>query len=405
MAALDGVKILVVIKPFLQLGGGTYRAFLSIQEYIRNGADVRLIVPRAELLKYSIPKEVSSQLVMGTYSLRGGVYALLAPSWMRAVLDDPLSNMFQPDLVIGLHENLDVLRVASMLGDRFNVPTLALLQLPPFYGNERRRLAVNAAYDSWAKLFGLRGRILRLLSSMRSKLFFGGVVHLVSGFTGLISVSPSIPFEMGSYIPADLFQVLDPGVGFSDDDVRLLDHVRKLPIRPDRRFILFGGRPDPGKGVLDAIIAFSKIVREYPDLRLVVTGSAPDAVLSALRQFASTLGVGKLVDFVGYVSREERLLLAHDASVVLYPSHVDSFSYATFESLYLGTPVVAYDLPALRHYYGDNSGIALVPEGNVDALVSAAVDVLRNPPNVDNLVIPKYRDIFRSELRVLREYL
>lgn len=323
MAALDGVKILVVIKPFLQLSGGAYRAFLSIQEYIRNGADVRLIVPRAELLKYSIPKEVSSQLVMGTYSLRGGVYALLAPSWMRAVLDDPFSNMFQPDLVIGLHENLDVLRVASMLGDRFNVPTLALLQLPPFYGNERRRLAVNAAYDSWAKLF----------------------------------------------------------------------------------FILFGGRPDPGKGVLDAIIAFSKIVREYPDLRLVVTGSAPDAVLSALRQFASTLGVGKLVDFVGYVSREERLLLAHDASVVLYPSHVDSFSYATFESLYLGTPVVAYDLPALRHYYGDNSGIALVPEGNVDALVSAAVDVLRNPPNVDNLVIPKYRDIFRSELRVLREYL
>jgi len=49
---------------------------------------------------------------------------------------------------------------------------------------------------------------------------------------------------------------------------------------------------------------------------------------------------------------------------MLYPSHFDAFPYAVCESLHVGTPVVAYKIPALEIYYGKTEGVRLVDEGD-----------------------------------------
>ena len=45
---------------------------------------------------------------------------------------------------------------------------------------------------------------------------------------------------------------------------------------------------------------------------------------------------------------------------MIYPSHVDAFSYTVLEALNLKTPVIAYDIPALRIYYNNLEGVTLV---------------------------------------------
>jgi glycosyltransferase involved in cell wall biosynthesis len=68
------------------------------------------------------------------------------------------------------------------------------------------------------------------------------------------------------------------------------------------------------------------------------------------------LGIENKVVFTGFVPREKRFEIVAKARLMLYPSHVDSFSYAVLESLHLGTPVWATEYQALEIYYSKCSG-------------------------------------------------
>ena len=63
--------------------------------------------------------------------------------------------------------------------------------------------------------------------------------------------------------------------------------------------------------------------------------------------------------------------------VFIYPSHVDSFGIVVAEALSCGLPVVAYDIPALRYYYGDCGAVKLVKEGDIEGMVNAVKEFLK----------------------------
>jgi len=50
-------------------------------------------------------------------------------------------------------------------------------------------------------------------------------------------------------------------------------------------------------------------------------------------------------------------MFVNESRSMLYPSHFDAFPYAVCESLHVGTPVVAYKIPALEIYYGKTEGV------------------------------------------------
>jgi hypothetical protein len=63
------------------------------------------------------------------------------------------------------------------------------------------------------------------------------------------------------------------------------------------------------------------------------------------------------------------------SKVLLYPSRFDGFGIPPMEALYMGTPVVAYDLPVLREVYGD--AIKYVEMNNAKLLVDTAIGIVR----------------------------
>jgi glycosyltransferase involved in cell wall biosynthesis len=65
-------------------------------------------------------------------------------------------------------------------------------------------------------------------------------------------------------------------------------------------------------------------------------------------ELARKLNIHDKILLTGHIPREELFMLKAKALVHLYPSHEDAFPYSVLESLALGTPVVAYDIPALR---------------------------------------------------------
>ncbi|NAZ24601.1 MAG: glycosyltransferase [Thermofilum sp.] len=61
--------------------------------------------------------------------------------------------------------------------------------------------------------------------------------------------------------------------------------------------------------------------------------------------------------FTGYLSRLDSFQLARDAKLVLHPSHMDIYSFSVIEALYLGTPVVGYNIPALQLIHEISQGL------------------------------------------------
>ncbi|QGR19133.1 glycosyltransferase [Stygiolobus azoricus] len=70
--------------------------------------------------------------------------------------------------------------------------------------------------------------------------------------------------------------------------------------------------------------------------------------------------------------------LMKSSKIMIYPSYVDSFGIVVAEVLANGLPVVVYDIPAIKHYYGDCKAVKVVRSGDKEALFEAAVELLGN---------------------------
>ncbi|MEM2622874.1 MAG: glycosyltransferase, partial [Candidatus Nezhaarchaeales archaeon] len=115
------------------------------------------------------------------------------------------------------------------------------------------------------------------------------------------------------------------------------------------------------------------------------------------------LGLEDRIVLTGTVPRAERFRIVAKANLMLYPSHVDAFSYAVLESLHLGTPVVAYDIPALKLYYDGRPGVRLVKEGDVEALVAETLNILSSKSvEVEPPQLRSWDEIMQEETNLIK---
>ena len=330
----------------------------------------------------------------------------LIPSRLLQALEKTPGPPKRVGAVIGLHETSDILAVTKALAERWGVRSGVLLQLPPFYGSRGRLQRIREAFTLHYKLLyqELPERVLRLVN-----LEMWGAIHsarvgstLLEGFDLILAVSRSIPYEMGGPWASRVI-ALDPGVTLGEEVVHIAERIRGMS---REEWVFYGGRPDAEKGVVEAFIAFSKISKRRPEMRMLVTGHTPGGLRDRLMRLAKRLGVGGNIVFKGPIRRRERLELVARSRVVLYPSHVDSYSLTVHESLLLGTPVVAYRIPALEIHYGGLEGVELVEEGDVRDLADTALSVTGSAPIHVEAPRPRsWESIMGEEVEIVKRLL
>jgi glycosyltransferase involved in cell wall biosynthesis len=64
------------------------------------------------------------------------------------------------------------------------------------------------------------------------------------------------------------------------------------------------------------------------------------------------------------------------SKIFVFPSYLESFAIVVCEALACGLPVVAYELPAYRDFYGNS--LAYVSIGNVKALAGKIIELLND---------------------------
>ncbi|MGH7324221.1 MAG: glycosyltransferase family 4 protein [Candidatus Rokuibacteriota bacterium] len=135
------------------------------------------------------------------------------------------------------------------------------------------------------------------------------------------------------------------------------------------------GRLEPQKGHRYLVDAWTKIVRELPDARLLIVGEG--SLRTALEAQARARGVAGSLIFAGFRADVPRLLDAVD--VVALPSLYEGLPLTAIEAAAMARPLVATAVDGTPEVVRDGSTGVLVPPANPSALARGLLALLSDP--------------------------
>ena len=153
-------------------------------------------------------------------------------------------------------------------------------------------------------------------------------------------------------------------------------HCRQELRRPlERRILLFVGRLEAAKGVLELLDAFESMTRSHPDLDLVLVGDGVDRSRCENRVAAKHLPA----HFAGSCSQEQVALWMGAADVLALPSWREGTPNVVLEALASGRRVVASAVGGIPAIVDRASLGELVSPRDSQALAKALTGVLSTP--------------------------
>ena len=188
---------------------------------------------------------------------------------------------------------------------------------------------------------------------------------------GRIAVSAAARHFIDRYFPGD-YKVIPNGVD--------LDRFRRaVPLsrwQDGTPNVLFVGRFEPRKGVLDILKAHRILRREGVESRLLLVGGGPQE--REARRYVATRRLGG-VEFLGRVSDAERDQLFKTADVYVSPATGrESFGIVLLEAMAAGAPIVASDIHGYKGVVRRGREALLVPPREPKELAVAIGRLLRD---------------------------
>ena len=204
----------------------------------------------------------------------------------------------------------------------FHEPFVPFLSLAVLRESQSVNVATFHAYAGFSPSYELGSRMLR---------GYAARLH------GRIAVSAAARHFIDRYFPGD-YKVIPNGVD-------LERFARAVPVarwQDGTQNILFVGRFEPRKGVLDLLKAYRILRKTGCDCRLLLAGTGPQE--REARRYVMTRRLSG-VEFLGRVTDAERDQLFRTATVYVSPATGrESFGIVLLEAMAAGAPIVASDI-------------------------------------------------------------
>lgn len=153
-----------------------------------------------------------------------------------------------------------------------------------------------------------------------------------------------------------------------------VDKLVPIPAYTDVPFLVYLGRAEPYKNNLRLIEAHQLLLKQHPNLRLVIIGTIDD-----LRQedmnWVNNRGY-KQIDFTGWLTDEQAAWLYRHCKAYVGPSYMEGFGLPALEAMMQGAPVVSADTTCSPEVLG-NAAHYFNPFDTKD-MAHAIHDVLTN---------------------------
>ena len=128
------------------------------------------------------------------------------------------------------------------------------------------------------------------------------------------------------------------------------------------------------RGVHHLIMGMPKIVKEFPETKLHITGDGPQKI--NLLRLSKKLGISSNIIYHGLIPRNKVADLYKACRVVILPTLYEYFGLILLEGMSSGRPVVATDAVGPREIVVNGKNGYVVPMGDPNALTEAICKLL-----------------------------
>lgn len=166
---------------------------------------------------------------------------------------------------------------------------------------------------------------------------------------------------------------MDPLRFHSDSEVRqIMRHDLKISL--DAKVILFVGRLNRDKGMLDLAAAFNIIAQDQQDVELLLVGAQEDVSFERIQEICHS--VRDRLHYVSFTSTPERYMMAAD--IFCLPSYREGFGMTIIEAAACGLPTVASRIYGITDAVEEGETGLLFTAGDVTELTKALLMLLSN---------------------------
>ncbi|MCI0393141.1 MAG: glycosyltransferase [Acidobacteria bacterium] len=144
-----------------------------------------------------------------------------------------------------------------------------------------------------------------------------------------------------------------------------------------KRFVrlLFIGKMGFLKGEQDLLRALERVVKVAPNFRVDMLGQLSDTITAECRES----GLQPLIDHLGPVSLEERLLFFKRADVFVLPTYAEGTPISMLEAMAAGLPVISTPVGGIPDVVEEGVEGYIVEPGDVEALADRIVRLINDP--------------------------
>lgn len=204
--------------------------------------------------------------------------------------------------------------------------------------------------------------------AMHAVLFYANELVIGSqSFAQEVHENHQLPIERLTVVPGAI-----NSDHFKPNENKELGSLSNTPV------LLYHGRVDKRKGVLELIEAINQLVRMKMNLVLHISGIGPD--LEEAKIVVQDLNLGNSVKFLGYVSYQDVPSIYQHADIFVSPTWSEGFSNTILEAMACGLPIVAAKSIGVVDCLTDCENALLHETHNVDDLCQKLISILEDQP-------------------------
>lgn len=254
--------------------------------------------------------------------------------------------------------------------DRFDIinTNWLLPPLPSYVAAKLRRSPIILTSDGilWHHV-----KIMHLQGYSKYSTVFGCIMENIDvkfSYDAYIAVSKRAKAELVS-------MGVDPGkifIVYNGVDLNFFDSIKVQEF--ENPTICYVGHLEARKNILDLIKAFSIVLMEIPNAKLIIAGSG--SLFRRAKEMVRRLKISDKVTFTGKVSFRESARIIKSSHVLALPSLIEGFGLVLSEANACYKPVVAYNVPGVREVVKDGVNGFLTSPRDVKGLADKIVRVL-----------------------------
>lgn len=151
------------------------------------------------------------------------------------------------------------------------------------------------------------------------------------------------------------------------------------------------------KGVVEYVQAATKVKEWYPDARFILVGGLDPNPTAISKAEVETWVEAGVIEYLGELHDVRPVLAA--CSVYVLPSYREGTPRTVLEAMAAGRAIITTDAPGCRETVEHGRNGILVPVRDVDALVEAMVQLIKNP-QLASLMAQQSREIVEDRFDV-----